>query len=191
MTWRTQHDLEGLRPGRVNVRCTERCAVYQAANEQGDDAVLVAMFEGAATLRITQPYVRIDTEGDFWWQDRTIDQTVERSSDVVYTSLDRPSPLSPEMLAIQQMVKRNQIERDQTLEQMQRLHDATLQLRNGAATPPKVSKKQADDSSHSKTGEKGAPSPDGAADSEPDGTPTGGKSGTGDPSEKGQQSGGE
>lgn len=112
MIWRTIDDLDRLRPGRVSFRATHECFVFEADDEDGTDATLVCVFTGEVRALITKPFVSIQTEGDFWWFDKAIVQTVQRPSDEVYTSLDRPAPLSPEMLAIERMTRKNEIERE-------------------------------------------------------------------------------
>lgn len=121
MRWRS--DLDALGQGRVYMRASEPCTVYEADNPEGENATLVAMFEGETRVSINQPFVQVLTEGDVWWFDPSVNQTANKSTDVVYTTLDRPAALSPEMLAIQQLVRKNEIEREQMRHDMERLID--------------------------------------------------------------------
>jgi len=121
MTWRTIDDLSSIKPGRVTMRASEQTSVYEADDETGEGATLVALFTGEVRVTITKPCLQVLTEGEFYWYDPAVDQTARKTSDLVFTTLDRPSPLSPEMLAIQQLMRRNEIERDHTRAEMERL----------------------------------------------------------------------
>lgn len=46
-----------------------------------------------------------------------------QTSDEVFTSLDRPAPLTPEMLAIQRMLRRNEIQREADRQEMEQRYD--------------------------------------------------------------------
>lgn len=52
-------------------------------------------------------------------------QSAEKTSEEVFTSLDRPAPMSPEMLRIHQLQRKNEIERERMRAEMEkRINDA-------------------------------------------------------------------
>ena len=68
-------------------------------------------------------FVRVQSEGRVWFKTFEAAHPVERTSETVYTSLERPSNLSPEMQAIMRMVRKNEIEREQQREQNARIQE--------------------------------------------------------------------
>ena len=123
-------DLSAIKIGRVQFRASERAAIYEADNEDGDGEQLVAVFDGDIRVRITKPFLKVLTDGDVWWIDHTVDQTNQRTSDLVYTSLDRPAPLSPEMLRLEQMIKRNAIDRERIRSELEEIRHERTHPRN-------------------------------------------------------------
>lgn len=107
-------------------RLTLRCA---------GEATLCAMSEGKAfpvafieneevTLDLNLPCVMefVVTGEPIWFKTPSIDQTNVRATDDIFTTLDRPAPLSPEMLAIERLMRRNAIERENDRAAIERLN---------------------------------------------------------------------
>ncbi|AXL15494.1 hypothetical protein [Microviridae sp.] len=134
MRWRGISELTWMPRGRTRMRCSAPCSVYEQLAD--GDEVLVAHFEGETRAAITGEAVRVETEGHFQFFDPVIDQTAYRTSDDVFTSLDRPQPLSPEMLAVQQLMRRNEIERDFMRQQMESFRHEQKQVSQPPAPAP-------------------------------------------------------
>jgi len=59
-------------------------------------------------------------EGTIWLKPTSRVQERIEQSEAVFTSMDRPAPLSPEMLAISRMMRKNEIERANERAEMER-----------------------------------------------------------------------
>ncbi|AXL15626.1 hypothetical protein [Microviridae sp.] len=127
MPWRSD-DISAAGLGRVLVRASAPCTLYEADTADGENSILLAAFTGERRVRLTKPFVNVQCEGDVVWFDPAQNQSTTASSEIVYTTLDRPAALSPEMLAIQQLVRRNDLEREQMREDMKRLEYGNLRL---------------------------------------------------------------
>jgi len=129
MKW--NDDFTQMPFGRVTVRSTDRCEIYESNDPDGDDKHLVALFEGETRIYLRGPYFTVLTNGDFYWLNPAVDQSYSKQyPDVKFTSLDRPSPMSPEMRAIHEMQRRNELERDRFREQVEReAHERIERLR--------------------------------------------------------------
>jgi len=61
-----------------------------------------------------------ECDTDIWIRPSTrVQERLQRSTEV-FTSLDRPAPLSPEMLAIQRMMRKNEMERERDRQEMEK-----------------------------------------------------------------------
>lgn len=163
MKWRGIEQLGFMPSGRVRVRATAPCSVYEELNDGSE--VLLAHFEGETRIAVTGERIRVETSGDFQFFDAAVNQTATKTTNEVFTSLDRPAPLSPEMLAVQQMMRRNEIERDLMRQQMERLHDAASRKTIAAKGNVPATKAEISPSSHDLgNGEKKPEKPKGRAD---------------------------
>lgn len=110
--WDLDHALQTPGAIALRVRADELARVY--AVDQEGEALLVGY--GIGQLEITAPAgyreVRCICEGNVWLQQIARDQTVFASSDLVFTTLDRPPALSPEMQAIQRLSRANELWRE-------------------------------------------------------------------------------
>lgn len=75
------------------------------------------------SVDITEEVELVASEGVFFYRFSARDQTRYRTSDEKFTSLDRPAPLSPEMLAIERLMRRNSIEREKDRANIERLQN--------------------------------------------------------------------
>lgn len=123
MKWRGIDELTWMPRGRTRMRASAPCSVFEVMADGTE--VLVAHFEGEIRAAITGEAVRVETDGTFQFLDPCVNQIAHKTTNEVFTSLDRPSPLSPEMLAVQQMMRRNEIERDLMRQQMEKFRDET------------------------------------------------------------------
>lgn len=106
----------------IDLRAEERCAVYASDHANFDNEHLVVLFEGECRVRHRPgdpQYMRVLSSGRAWIRFSAIDQTVERMSDEIFTSLDRPAPMSPEMRAVHELMRRNEIEREALRNEME------------------------------------------------------------------------
>lgn len=86
---------------------------------EGDAEISVSLYEDC----------EIVCEGaDVWYKPPAFDQTAYKTSDVSFASLDRPAPLSPEMAAIERMMRRNALDRERDLARMERLINANQRV---------------------------------------------------------------
>jgi len=79
--------------------------------------------QGKAPLRFS---IITDDETLVWIRFPEIDQTALKTTDQTFTTLDRPEPLSAEMLAIQRLMRRNELDREEQRRDMERIIDARL-----------------------------------------------------------------
>jgi len=63
-------------------------------------------------------------KSDIWLRPSSrVQERIQRSTEI-FTSLDRPAPMSPEMLAIQRMMRKNELDREMDRREMEkRYHD--------------------------------------------------------------------
>jgi len=113
--------------------------------------------QGKEPLRFS---VVSDEESSVWIRFPEIDQTALKTTDQTFTTLDRPEPLSPEMLAIQRLMRRNELDREEQRRDMERIIDARLH------SPPSGKDKRAasEDTSTDASGDVGKKSGGGKAD---------------------------
>jgi len=64
--------------------------------------------------------VRFQCETEIWLRPSSRVQERIQASTEIFTSLDRPSPLTPEMQAIHRMMRRNEIERERDRQEMEK-----------------------------------------------------------------------
>lgn len=115
---------------RVRFRSEAKARVYAAFEEDFSDEQLVAVFEGELEVccrRGDPNRLRIATDGRVWACYTSLEQVAVRQSDEIFTTLDRPAPMSPEMRAVHEMMRRNEIERERMREMMEREHNERLQ----------------------------------------------------------------
>lgn len=115
---------------RVRFRSEAKARVYAAFEEDFSDEQLVGVFEGELEVRCRRGdpnRLRIATEGRVWTAYTSLEQVAVRQSDEIFTTLDRPAPMSPEMRAVHEMMRRNEIERERMREAMERDHNERLQ----------------------------------------------------------------
>lgn len=79
---------------------------------------------------------RCKSEGRVWAVQTARTQLSERTSDDVFTSLDRPAALSPEMAAVHRMMRRNEIERENQRAHFEQLSNQLTALRSHPADVP-------------------------------------------------------
>lgn len=109
------------RDSTFDVRSEVRALVYASDTEDFKVEHLVSRCDGQLRVRHRAgdpPYIRIASTGRVWIRFTAIDQTVFTMSDEIFTSLDRPAPLSPEMRAVHEMMRRNEIERERFRSEM-------------------------------------------------------------------------
>jgi len=87
-------------------------------DEQG---LIVGFGTGEQFVSITgEGELRFDCSSPVWIRPASRVQERLKSSEEIFTSLDRPAPLSPEMAAIQRMMRRNEMERERDRQEMER-----------------------------------------------------------------------
>ncbi|AXL15630.1 hypothetical protein [Microviridae sp.] len=123
-----------LTPGRTEICCSAKLTITC-------DGVPVQHYGPGTHTFETRNHVtvKLATNGKTWIKDRAITQTMASTSTEVFTTLDRPAPLSPEMAAIQRMQRKNELVRERDREEME-MRYAELQRRNERATAEAISR---------------------------------------------------
>lgn len=170
----TDTSYEQAANGLLNFRSESACFVYWQS-EQTNEEILAGY--GSATFEIEMPpgHFIVRSEGRVWIAQNAINQLVEATSEEVFTTLDRPAPLSPEMAAIARFVRQNEIEREKIRETVENVERDNAELRrqrsgNKDRTQMEDSVPPEDDPIQPKPGRSKAKpqTPDGKADAEPE-----------------------
>lgn len=129
---------------RVVFRAEGETRLYTQKEEDGDDTFLCS-FSGDCEVLIDRPHtvlLQVVSETRVWVSGFSKQKTAFKVSDRVFTSLDRPPPMSPEMRAVHEMTKRNEIERQRMWNEMERKVDVirarSRSERQAAVSPPQT-----------------------------------------------------
>ena len=122
-----------LPTGRNIVNASEACVARSGG-------LVLASGIGDLVIDLKRPsMVQFDTEGKIHVYPRAVTQTQEKSSERVFTTLDRPAPMSPEMLAIYHMQRKNELEREwQRKEFEKRYEEQERRIRRKTKTTKEV-----------------------------------------------------
>lgn len=105
----------------LHVRSQKECAVYT------DEGLLIGLGKGEQFIYVSGVgEISFECESEIWLKPSARVQERLPSSNEVFTTLDRPAPLSPEMLAIERMMRKNEIARERDREQLERALDVRL-----------------------------------------------------------------
>ena len=98
-----------------HIRTENPCVVK---NEYG---LILGFGTGQQEIAVTGTgEITFKCKGDIWLRPSSRVQERLQASPEIFTSLDRPSPLSPEMQAIHRMMRRNEIEREKDRQEMEK-----------------------------------------------------------------------
>lgn len=114
---------------RAVLTAEQKCFVYamqidayegdpQLLHDDEGETFLVGVFEGRCELDLTLPgffAVKCQSEGKVWMHLPVARQSVTLENVEKYTTLDKPPPMSPEMIAISRLVKQNQLDREDAM----------------------------------------------------------------------------
>lgn len=137
-------------PGHQNiiVRSEAREMVYWAPTKKSKRPILAGGGLEEFELTVNGGFLFHRAEHGMWFYDKSKDQKTVRISDETFTSLDKPAPMSPEMMAIHRLQKRNEMAREQQMRQIERLHDELRSQRlvedNGVVETPETPQTPAD-----------------------------------------------
>lgn len=129
---------------RLTIRCTKPALAFHSFLDDFTDETMLG--GGAIQFEINAPsgYIRLSCAGRIWVDFNSAQQKVVRMTDEVYTTLDRPAPLSPEMAAIQRLMRQNEIareqDRDEMLRSLQRHEQQTLPRNDADGSPSSAPK---------------------------------------------------
>lgn len=121
---------------RITVRCEKPALAYHSEAEDFSEEVMVG--GGAIQFETTcyGGFVRVQSSGRVWVDFNIAPQRLAASDDVIFTTLDRPAPLSPEMAAIQRFMRQNELERERDRNIMMKgLRDAETRRNDTPGTP--------------------------------------------------------
>lgn len=96
--------------GLLSFRSDGFCYVYWTG-KRDDEEILVGYGQEPFEIEMHPGQFRVASDNRVWIAQRGIQQFTEAASDEVFTTLDRPAPLSPEMAAIARLVRQNELER--------------------------------------------------------------------------------
>jgi len=98
-----------------HIRTENPCVVK---NEFG---LILGFGTGQQEIAVTgKGEITFKCKGDIWLRPSSRVQERLQASAEIFTSLDRPSPMSPEMQAIHRMMRRNEIERERDRQEMEK-----------------------------------------------------------------------
>lgn len=98
----------------IHVRTESRCVVKTT------DGLPLAVGDGEQYITISgDGEIQFDCENTVWLRPSSRVQDRVQASTEVFTSYDRPAPLTPEMAAIQRMMRRNEMDRQRDREEME------------------------------------------------------------------------
>ena len=129
---------------RVVFRAEGETRLYTQKEEDGEDTFLCS-FSGDCEVLIDRPhtvFLQVVSEARVWVSGFSKHKTSYKVSDRVFTSLDRPPPLTPEMRAVHEIQRRNEIERQKMWNEMERKVDA-IRARSLSERPSKTSPPEA------------------------------------------------
>jgi hypothetical protein len=107
----------------VHFRSEKPCYVYQWNDEKGIE-VLAGYGQNPFQVLMELGTFRVESEGRVWMSSEVAQQSSYLTSEEKFTTLDRPNPLSPEMQAVQRMVRMNELARERDRAEMEaRLND--------------------------------------------------------------------
>ena len=103
---------------RVTVRSEAASSAFWSGDKSFDFEFLLG--GGAIEYEVNAfgGFLRVVSSGRVWVDFHVADQRVERLDQAIFTTLDRPAPLSPEMAAIQRIMRRNEIDRERDRQAM-------------------------------------------------------------------------
>lgn len=129
--------------GTFTLRAEDPMRVYVSRYDDFAEEILIGL--GVGEIKVDVPprhFIRFETPGRVWMLTTPLNQSVE-GSDETFATLDRPDPVSPEMRLIQQMMMKNQRERDADRAEMQRLRNERLELLSDREPSPRDTAKKA------------------------------------------------
>lgn len=140
-----------LLPGlnRVRVRAEQQCRLFV---EFDGEEVLAGLGVGHIDLEVVDGVLRVESKGRVWVSVEARSQKTLRPTTEVYTTLDRPEPLSPEMAAIYRLSRQNELARERDRAEMERKYQDVIAKRT--ATVPDRGDSQSPKSGVSKGAEK-------------------------------------
>lgn len=112
------------------VRAPQPCEVYAYATDDDDDAGYLAGYGSEPfEMELQAGFFEVLSPGPVYLATDAKEQPAYLASDEVFTTLDRPAPMSPEMQAIMRLQKMNERDRERTRAQIERLQDENAELR--------------------------------------------------------------
>ena len=139
---------EGI--NQIRVRSDKPATLYWV-RETGEETPVGYVDHEEILIAFPPAYVtrlfRVETEGRLFVSFKKLPSLGQKTSTEKFTTLDRPAPLSPEMQAIQRMMRGNQLERDKFYADMERrehsiLAKAERNARKAAASEKEVLRKE-------------------------------------------------
>ena len=164
---------------RFHLRTVEPITV---TNEFG---LLLAYGTGQQEIAVTGTgECHFQCDGAIWLRPSSRVQERLKASTEIFTTLDRPAPMSPEMQAIQRMMRRNEIERERDRQEMEKRFadrqfiDVGSQPSNDVGkAPPKETEKVRTDAATSSVGAEKQSEPSSGNNAPPNGEPAGASAG--------------
>lgn len=115
----------------LQFRSETNCHVYWLPpGEDPEENILVGYGVDPFEVDMPRGHWQVVSNNDVFVGQSNIDQSTYATSDEVFTTLDRPAPMSPEMTAIARMVRANELEREKMRETILNVQQTNAELRS-------------------------------------------------------------
>lgn len=128
--------FEGPKSFYIRVENDTRC--YFASDSDFADELLIGLGVGEMELHLPHAgFLRFETEGRLWLHDNSRAKPRVQTSERVFTTLDRPAQMSPELLALTRLIQRNERARqNDRMEFQNRLESVRLAAQGSTEVVP-------------------------------------------------------
>ena len=114
--------------GSMHIRAEGWAGVYTISQDEDEVGVLAGCSYEPFTVEVPAGRFAIKCAGDVYIAYDAVVQPTYEPTGEVFTTLDRPSPMSPEMQAIHRLARQNELEREATRNQLTRMRDENARL---------------------------------------------------------------
>lgn len=136
--WEPKTELQFFNKLKIMFRSEQPLGIYgcPTSKYKREDEILLGISDNGEIEVLwdcSYGLIRAISDGRVWFKTFQVTHPVERADDTIYTSLERPPSLSPEMQAVMRMVKQNEIEREKQREENRKLQNS-IRLQQAAVS---------------------------------------------------------